>query len=73
MHVEKRGAPSKEDLKTEKPTYLNLRSVWDLPDKRVVLDMTVDKQVVEIQTQEPAGQVVLPRSHIEIKVMMKAP
>jgi len=65
------GIPTKEDAKTENASYLTMKSIWNLTDKRVVLSMTVDKNVVEFNPKEVNRKIVFPRSKIEIKVMLK--
>ncbi len=65
------GKPTKEDLLTETTSYLNIKTIWDLPDKRIVINMTIDKIVVAFNSEEVGKTIVIPRSAIEIKILMK--
>ncbi|MCK4662866.1 MAG: hypothetical protein KAT68_08380 [Bacteroidales bacterium] len=65
------GTPTIEDVKKETDSYLNLKTIWNLPEKRVVINMTIDKRVVEFYSKEVEKIIVIPRSKIEIKILMK--
>ena len=65
------GKPNLEDVTKETASYINTKSVWDLPNKRVVINMTVDKKVVEFDSEKVKNTIVIPRSKIEIKILMK--
>lgn len=65
------GKPTKEDILNETSSYLCLKSVWDFKDKRVVIDMTIDKQVAEVNSKKISRSIIIPRSQIIIKILMK--
>lgn len=65
------GDPTKEDDKKETDSFVNMRTIWDLTDKRIVINMTVDKMVVEFDSKEVGKAIVIPRSKIEIKILLK--
>lgn len=65
------GKLTKEDLKVESSAYLNIITIWDHADKRVVLNMTVDKNVIELNNKVVKKSIVIPRSKIQIKIMIK--
>lgn len=65
------GVPTKEDLIKETASYLNLKSIWDLPDKKVVISMTLDKKMIKYDSQEVGKTIIFPLSEIIIKILMK--
>ena len=69
--IAKLGKPSVEDQKESNSSYLNLTTIWDHPDKRVVLEMTAERQIVEFSNSAIDAHRVTPRSKVIIKVLMK--
>jgi hypothetical protein len=65
------GCPTKEDIRKETDSFLNLKTIWDHTEKRVIIEMTVDKNVVEFDSKEVEKTIVIPRSKIEIKILLK--
>lgn len=65
------GSPTIENEEEETDSYLNMKTIWDLPEKRVIIEMTIDKKVVEFEPKEVEKTIVIPRSKIEIKILLK--
>lgn len=65
------GPPSTEDFRENESTYVSLKSIWDQSDKRVILRMTVDKSVMKFDETYTGKSIAIPRSHINIAVVIK--
>ena len=65
------GKPTIENEKEETDSYLSLKTIWDLSEKRIVINMLVDKEVIEFEVKETGKTIKIPRSKIEIRVLTK--
>jgi len=65
------GDPTIEDEKEDSESFYHLSTSWDTPEKRVIINMTVDQSIIEFESKAIGKSIVVPRSGIEIKILFK--
>ncbi|MBP6873030.1 MAG: hypothetical protein KBC43_13555 [Bacteroidales bacterium] len=65
------GNPTQSEVSINEATYISNKIVWDFDNLRVILKMSADKKVMEINNEKVKSPIILPRSKVQIKVLMK--
>jgi hypothetical protein len=65
------GKPNQIEVSLNEPSYISKCTIWDFEDKRIILNMTADKIVLEIDNDMVNRPIILPRSKVQITVLMK--